>query len=41
MRAEHVPGALEPLLWISDIVAGAVRAQRRVTAATPTCWAIR
>ncbi|MDX3099032.1 hypothetical protein PV417_31780 [Streptomyces sp. ME19-03-3] len=29
MRAEHVPGAMEPLLWISDIVAGATRAQRR------------
>ncbi|MFD8263435.1 hypothetical protein ACFV19_32090 [Streptomyces griseoluteus] len=28
MRAEHVPGAIEPLLWMSDIVAGAVRAQR-------------
>ncbi|MGW7674391.1 hypothetical protein ACWGJX_46315 [Streptomyces sp. NPDC054775] len=28
MRAEHIPGATEPLLWISDIVAGAVRAQR-------------
>jgi hypothetical protein len=28
MRADHVPGAMEPLLWISDIVAGAVRAQR-------------
>ncbi|MFE4626011.1 hypothetical protein [Streptomyces mirabilis] len=29
LRAEHVPGATEPLLWISDIVAGAVRAQRQ------------
>jgi hypothetical protein len=28
MRAEHIPGAVEPLLWISDIVAGAVRTQR-------------
>ncbi|MFE6697388.1 hypothetical protein [Streptomyces sp. NPDC057718] len=28
MRAEHIPGATEPLLWISDIVAGAVRTQR-------------
>ncbi|MFI7396434.1 hypothetical protein [Streptomyces tendae] len=29
MRADHIPGAKEPLLWISDIVAGAVRAQRQ------------
>ncbi|KAB2977489.1 hypothetical protein F8R89_00980 [Streptomyces sp. SS1-1] len=29
MRAEHRPGATEPLLWISDIVAGAVRDQRQ------------
>ncbi|MFF8443054.1 hypothetical protein ACF07U_19585 [Streptomyces californicus] len=28
MRAEHVPGPMEPLLWISDVVAGAVRTQR-------------
>lgn len=28
MRAEHIPGAKEPLLWISDIVAGAVRTER-------------
>ncbi|MFD0420333.1 hypothetical protein [Streptomyces parvus] len=28
MRGEHIPGAKEPLLWISDIVAGAVRTQR-------------
>ncbi|MFD4919593.1 hypothetical protein ACFWNR_41125 [Streptomyces virginiae] len=27
-RADHVPGSGEPLLWISDIVAGAVRAHR-------------
>ncbi|MBL3667476.1 hypothetical protein JL475_16065 [Streptomyces sp. M2CJ-2] len=29
MRAHHIPGAAEPLLWVSDIVAGAVRAQRQ------------
>ncbi|MER5911915.1 hypothetical protein ABT124_15755 [Streptomyces sp. NPDC001982] len=29
IRADHTPGATEPLLWISDIVAGAVRAQRQ------------
>ncbi|MEV5605692.1 hypothetical protein AB0L33_30065 [Streptomyces sp. NPDC052299] len=28
-RADHVPGHTEPLLWISDIVAGAVHAQRK------------
>ncbi|MEU3514612.1 hypothetical protein ABZ770_04870 [Streptomyces sp. NPDC006654] len=28
-RAEHVVGAAEPLLWMSDIVAGAIRAQRQ------------
>jgi hypothetical protein len=28
-RVEHVPGQVEPLLWMSDIVAGAVRAQRQ------------
>ncbi|MFF4874227.1 hypothetical protein [Streptomyces sp. NPDC000961] len=28
-RADHIPGPTEPLLWVSDIVAGAVRAQRK------------
>ncbi|OEJ36381.1 hypothetical protein BGK72_39070 [Streptomyces agglomeratus] len=28
-RADHVHGRAEPLLWISDIVAGAVHAQRK------------
>ncbi|MFF5939001.1 hypothetical protein [Streptomyces sp. NPDC012508] len=28
VHADHVPGSTEPLLWISDIVAGAVRADR-------------
>ena len=28
-RADHIPGALEPLLWVSDIVAGSVRAHRQ------------
>jgi len=28
-RADHIPGPTEPLLWVSDIVAGAVRAQRQ------------
>ncbi len=27
-RIEHTPGRDEPLLWIADIVAGAVRADR-------------
>ncbi len=30
-RVRHVRGADEPLLWISDIVAGAVRARRQGT----------
>ncbi|MFB7293534.1 hypothetical protein [Actinacidiphila glaucinigra] len=29
IRVEHMPGATEPLLWISDIVAGVVRAHRQ------------
>lgn len=28
LRADHLPGSTEPLLWISDIVAGAIRASR-------------
>ncbi|MEU8883865.1 hypothetical protein [Streptomyces hydrogenans] len=28
-RADHIPGPTEPLLWISDIVAGAVHAHRK------------
>ncbi|KWX03201.1 hypothetical protein LI90_4252 [Carbonactinospora thermoautotrophica] len=27
-RVEHVPGPVEPLLWLCDIVAGAVRLHR-------------
>jgi hypothetical protein len=27
-RVEHLPGAAEPLFWVADIVAGAVRAHR-------------
>lgn len=29
LRADHVSGADEPLLWVADIVAGAVRAHRQ------------
>jgi hypothetical protein len=29
LRVEHAPGASEPLFWVADIVAGAVRAQRQ------------
>ncbi|KAB7833570.1 hypothetical protein FRZ00_33265 [Streptomyces mobaraensis] len=27
-RLDHLPGAAEPLLWVADIVAGAVRAEK-------------
>lgn len=33
LRIEHVPGAAEPLLWVSDVVAGAVRAKLHGNAA--------
>ena len=29
IRVEHKPGALEPLLWVADIVAGVCRAHRQ------------
>lgn len=34
-RVTHQPGAVEPLFWAADIVAGAVRAHRL---GTPTYW---
>ncbi|MCM3812789.1 hypothetical protein QFW82_00140 [Streptomyces malaysiensis subsp. malaysiensis] len=27
-RLDHLPGTAEPLLWVADVVAGAVRAQK-------------
>lgn len=29
LRIEHLPGPSDPLLWVPDVVAGAVGAERR------------